>query len=196
MSFLGTLLAAHQACEYERPEPRLPRWSDASLARAEHLLAPPLSTNIVAFAPDDVVLLCQAAAHTGRGEFGKKAEAVLAAFFALPNWRYPHHQHMDQVELGMATLSARLAEVSVGVRSLAPDLSRRAAEAVIARGLEPFYAQVTDPERPGWVRTYMNWRGYTQHCSISSGCGISVHCWTGGHSPCRVPPPPCQQGLA
>jgi len=160
MSFLEALLAAHQACDYERPTARLPRWSEARLARAEQLLAHPVSTDIAGFAPDDVVLLCQAGARTGRAEFGKRADAMLDAFFALPNWRYPHHQHMDQVELGMATLSARLAEASVGVRTLAPDLTHRVAEQVIVRGLEPFYAQATDPERPGWVRTYMNWRGY------------------------------------
>jgi hypothetical protein len=160
MSFLEKLLAAHYSCEYRRPQWRAQELSDADPARIEQLLSSPISTDIPSFDPHALVLLCEAAKATGCSQPRDRAAAILEAFFALPNWRLREHRHMNQVELGMAVLSARLAEVSLGLRSCAPDLSGRAAEAVIARGLEPFCAQVTDPDRPGWVRMYMNWKGY------------------------------------
>ncbi len=160
LPIVHSLLRAHYGCHYNSLSATPPELTAEDIARAEAVLSAPFSVDIAAFQPQDVVLLLRAWEETGRGEFQAKAKAILQAFCDLPNWRYPHHQHMDQVELGMATLTARLGEVWAGMGSRLPEQRQRLAQEIIARGLEPFYQQVTDPDRPGWARMVMNWRGY------------------------------------
>jgi hypothetical protein len=159
-SVAASLLAAHYRCRYRTPSLLDVRATAAEVARAAELLGRTIAIDIAAFDPREVVILWRAWEATGRMEFRNKAGAMLQAYYDLPNWRYPHHQHMDQVELGMATLTNRLSEVWVGMGLDLQEEREELAGQIIARGLEPFYAQATDPERPGWVRTLMNWRGY------------------------------------
>ncbi len=147
---IDALLAAHTECEYDLSYSwAVPPPLDA--ARVAALLAQPPSNDLVAFWPYDVALLTQAG-HLDC------AAARVEVILARPNWKLPHQQ-MNQVELGMSMTAQRLSEVYLLLGDALPELRTRIAEAIIVRGLEPFYVQATDPRRPGWAGTVMNWRG-------------------------------------
>ncbi len=160
---LDAVLKAHYTCDYDFS--RAFPWPEAGLlepdlAGAEELLLSPCPEDPLSIDPFSVALLFLAYVVSGRQDFFKRASAELDAVLALDNWRYPHHRHMTQVDLGMATICMRLAHLYEELGQSLPDIKARIGDAVISRGLDPFYHQVTDPARPGWVRTYMNWRSF------------------------------------
>lgn len=154
------LLRAHYLCEYDFAKAPVYGFKLDHTA-AEGYLSGPMPAVDLNFDPGVFAVLFQAAKRTGRTEFLDRAAGMLAALYALPNWRYGHHQHMSQVDLGMAVVSARLGHVYEYMAGLGyDDMRHRVAEQIIAKGLEPFYEQVTNPQRHGWARMYMNWRSY------------------------------------
>lgn len=161
MNITEEIIQKHMDCEYDFSQ--IFPWPgvlvEVDIAKAERLLANGISGGALGFDFRDVILLLKAAIATGNRDFDTCATAFLMPILK-EDWRYPHHRHMNQVELGMAVVCNKLALICEQIKEDHQELYTQIARAIIERGLDLFYKQVTDPSKPGWARTFMNWRSF------------------------------------
>ena len=128
------------------------------MSRAETLLAQAPTSNLCDFIPMDIMTLVMASERTGDDRFRENASERVQAILELDNWRLPHHQHMEQIELGTSMTAVRMSEVYLMTNGLSWKLREAIPGFVERKAMKPFYLQATDPRRHGWARVVSNWR--------------------------------------